>query len=375
MTWPVVPLEEVATIERSGIDPKSLESETPYVGLENIKTGGELTEVTNVKNGDLKSTKFIFGSNHILYGKLRPYLAKIALPSFSGICSTDILPILPGSHIDRGFLCHYLRQPSLVDFATSRAEGVNLPRLSPKTLAKFKIPLPPLEEQKRIAAILDKADQLRQKRRQAIALLDSLTQSIFVEMFGEETQTRKLAEVASIRSGSTPSRSDVENFGGSIPWVKTTEVKGKVIHFTDETVTQKGATAARLKTFQPGTILMAMYGQGTTRGNVAILGIPATINQACAAIEPEGLDETFLFHQLKLKYNEIRSMGRGGNQPNLNLEIVGSIDIKVPDSARQQDFKQAIERINHWTDQLILSSEVYESLFASLQFRAFAGEL
>lgn len=101
----------------------------------------------------------------MLYGKLRPYLSKIARPNFAGVCSTDILPIRPGPSLDRDFLHHYLRLPNMVELANSRAAGANLPRLSPGVLAGFAVPLPPLREQRRIAEVLDRADSLRAQRR------------------------------------------------------------------------------------------------------------------------------------------------------------------------------------------------------------------
>jgi len=129
--WPTVALADVAAIERDAIQPEQIEDDTIYVGLENIETGGAFSEVGQVDAGALASSKFRFSSRHVLYGKLRPYLAKIACPEFSGICSTDILPILPGPKIDRRYFFHYLRQPSMVDYANSRAVGANLPRLGP----------------------------------------------------------------------------------------------------------------------------------------------------------------------------------------------------------------------------------------------------
>ncbi len=160
-----VPLREIATISRYTVKPEDITSGTTYVGLEHITDEGRFAGVGTVVSGELASNKFRFDERHILYGKLRPYLRKIALPTFRGICSTDILPILPGPHVDRNYLYHYLRTPAMVELATSRSAGANLPRLSPGQLASFEIPFPPLPEQRRIAAILDAADALRTKRR------------------------------------------------------------------------------------------------------------------------------------------------------------------------------------------------------------------
>jgi len=194
VSWPTAALRDVAKIERSSISPGDIASGSRYVGLEHIESGGGAVSFGHVTNGELASSKFRFGPNHILYGKLRPYLAKIVNPEFAGICSTDILPISPGDRVNLRYLLHFLRRPETVDWASSRATGVNLPRLSPRELSSLEIPLPPLDEQRRIAAILDKADSLRRKRKRALDLLDGLTQSIFQAMFGSTVSGKILTQ-------------------------------------------------------------------------------------------------------------------------------------------------------------------------------------
>lgn len=189
--WTTATLAEVATIERDAIQPESITQGTRYVGLEHIETGGRIVAAKSVNEGELASTKFKFTDRHVLYGKLRPYLAKIVCPDFSGICSTDILPILPGPRLDRRFLCYFLRQPAMIEHASSRSAGANLPRISPEALARFKIPLPPLTEQHRIAAVLDCGEGLRSKRRVALAHLDILVRSIFLDLFGDPAANPK----------------------------------------------------------------------------------------------------------------------------------------------------------------------------------------
>lgn len=185
MKWSTATLDSVAILDRQSVHPSELDSETPYLGLEHLDGDGGINCVETVDSAELKSNKFHFTDKHILFGKLRPYLRKIVRPSFSGICSTDIIPILPGKELSRDYLFYFLRTPAIVELATSRCSGANLPRLSPKQLASFQIPLPPLAEQKRIAGILDAADALRAKRHEALAQLDALLQSIFLDLFGD----------------------------------------------------------------------------------------------------------------------------------------------------------------------------------------------
>lgn len=188
---PVRPLEEVATIERDGIAAGAIPRGTLYVGLEHMDSDGGFVGVRAVDAGELASNKFRFGPRHILFGKLRPYLRKTARPEFEGICSTDILPILPGPELDRDYLFHFLRHPKVVEQAVLRCAGANLPRISPRDLATFGVPVPPLGEQRRIAAILDKADAIRRKRRGAIAITEELLRSAFLEMFGDPVTNPK----------------------------------------------------------------------------------------------------------------------------------------------------------------------------------------
>ncbi|MBM7026131.1 restriction endonuclease subunit S [Clavibacter zhangzhiyongii] len=183
-------LGDVALIQRQSVNPNKIDPNTIYLGLEHLARGGRIIGHETVGSAALSSSKFTFSAKHVLYGKLRPNLGKISRPTFSGVCSTDILPVLPGPHLDRDYLAHYLSQPVMVEFASSRAAGANLPRLSPSVLNEFEIPLPRLEEQRRIAAILDHAETLRTKRRRLLASLDSLAPRRFDEVFADRAGHR-----------------------------------------------------------------------------------------------------------------------------------------------------------------------------------------
>lgn len=377
-----VALKNLAEIERNGVAPEQIGGGTRYLGLEHIESGGRILGSETVDTGDLASAKFRFTPDHLLFGKLRPYLAKIALPDFAGICSTDILPVRPGPELDRRYLAFFLRQPSIVDLASSRATGANLPRLSPKALGEIEIPWRPLPEQRRIAAILDQADALRRLRRRSLSRLSDLGKAIFFEMFGDPNQlqgahrTMEVGKFCSVSSGSTPRRDNHEYYEGNIPWVKTTEVKGSIIRRTEECITEEGKRSARLKVYPKGTILIAMYGQGKTRGNVGILGIDATINQACAAIQcDENCRPRFLFLQLRMAYERLRALGQGGNQPNLNAQLIKAFPVLLPRIDKQDTFLQKVDAVDASATSAVGQSENFDQLFASLQHRAFRGEL
>ncbi|RBP62775.1 type I restriction enzyme S subunit [Brevibacterium sanguinis] len=371
----MVPLGEVASIDTALIKPTEISGDTYYLGLEHIeKSSRRITPSTSGKAG-ITSTKHKFNRNQILYGKLRPNLAKIATPDFDGVCSTDILPITPSGLVDRAYLYYFLSWSPTVSKVASKATGANLPRIKPSALAEVRIPLPPVDEQRRIAEILDKADAIRQKRRQTIAHLTSLHQSIFHDMFAGFNEYEQLGNLFSVSSGSTPDRRDPSFFGGSIPWVKTGEVDGRILD-TEEKVTQSGRESAGLKLHPAGSLIIAMYGQGKTRGRAAILGIPATTNQACAVLPPSSeINSQFVLTQLRIGYERLRSSARGGNQANLNLNLIRSFTIKIAPLNLQDEFETRSSLVEGQIDMARAAYLQSDHLFASLQSRAFRGEL
>jgi len=165
--------------------------------------------------------------------------------------------------------------------------------------------------------------------------------------------------------------------GGSIPWVKTTEVDYCEITETEEHITPVGLENSAAKLLPKGTLLMAMYGQGITRGKVAILGIEAACNQACAAMLPldEAVGTRFLYHFLTWRYEEIRSLAHAGQQQNLNLEIVRSLPVAVPPThAEQDDIVAILDAIEPKIDLHRKKRAVLEELLKALLHKLMTGE-
>ena len=248
------------------------------------------------------------------------------------------------------------------------------PSISLKDIENLYIPIPPLTEQERIVSELDLLTSIINKQKAQLKELDSLAQSIFYDMFGDPIvnpkgwEVKKLGEISKIGTGATPSR-DKEDiyFNGNIAWVKTTEVNNCEILNTEEKITQLAIEQTNCKIYPPQTILMAMYGQGKTRGQIAILKIHAATNQACAAILLDNAicNTNFIFELLHIKYEDIRSMAQGGNQANLNMKLVGSIPIPLPPLSLQQSFASKIEAIEAQKALITKSMEETQRLFDS----------
>lgn len=148
-----------------------------------------------------------------------------------------------------------------------------------------------------------------------------------------------LGDIATISSGGTPSRSNPRYWNGTIPWVKTTQIQNCIINESDvdEWITEEGLNKSSAKMVPAGTILMAMYGQGKTRGQVGILNLDASINQACAAIElKNGVDRDYIFQSLLGNYSQIRALSNTGGQENLSAGLIKEIPIKLPPLPEQK---------------------------------------
>ncbi|MGD9661231.1 MAG: restriction endonuclease subunit S [Porticoccaceae bacterium] len=170
-----------------------------------------------------------------------------------------------------------------------------------------------------------------------------------------------IEEIAQVSSGGTPSRKNDTYWNGNIPWVTTAEVQFKVIKDTSEKITEEGLANSSAKIFPVDTILMAMYGQGKTRGQVAKLGIEASTNQACAAIVLHPDYEVDYYYQfLVSQYENIREMANSGGQENLSGGIVKSIQVPVPPLPEQ---KKIAKILSTWdkaittTEQLLANSQ------------------
>ncbi|NYI72001.1 type I restriction enzyme S subunit [Naumannella cuiyingiana] len=373
-----VELGSVATIDRKGVDPGTIPPETLYLGLEHIERGGRITGRDTVGRSELASTKFAFTEDHVLFGKLRPNLGKISRPGFAGVCSTDILPIRPGPDLDRNYLAHYLAQPSMVDFAASRTSGANLPRLSPTVLATFPITLPPLAEQRRIAAILDHADALRAKSRQVLDHVDSLARSIFHDMFGERAwPTEKLGDrLLFLTSGSRGWAKFYAADGDK--FIRIQNVRSGYLDQRDMAFVSAPETAeARRTAVQPGDVLLSITAD---LGRTAVVpdGLGrAFINQHLAILRAPSVAPRYLadFLSSPAGQREILGKDRGATKAGLNFDDVRSVTLPIPPLKLQTDYAERVDRINAQRATVLAAIEAGEGLFNSLQVRAFRGEL
>ncbi|NHH82492.1 restriction endonuclease subunit S [Burkholderia gladioli] len=163
----------------------------------------------------------------------------------------------------------------------------------------------------------------------------------------DDWDVKQLGELSSVSAGGTPSRSNANYWGGDIPWITTTEIDFRLITESEQFITSIGLKNSAAKLMPAGALLMALYGQGKTRGKVGVLGFEAATNQACAAIIlKEGYSREYAFHYLASRYDEIRKLSNTGNQENLNGALVRSIPVLLPPLSEQSAIATALSDVD-----------------------------
>lgn len=153
---------------------------------------GRVIEYKYVGEDDLNGSIIQFDTENVLYSKLRPNLNKVVLPPKDGFSTSELLPLRPdASVLNKDYLAAFLRSDSFVTWAVSKTAGAKMPRLGTKDLMNAEIPVPSIEQQKKIAEKFKKLEQLISLRKQQLAKLDELVKARFVEMFGDPDQNPK----------------------------------------------------------------------------------------------------------------------------------------------------------------------------------------
>jgi len=366
--WQFVELGKVCGLPERQVRPSEFSKYDYYVGLEHIEGDtGRIIEYKKVPEANLKSSKFHFDASCILYGKLRPYLNKVALPTVTGLCSTDILPLKPFPNlISREFLYYFLRSPSFVKVATEKSTGANLPRIGPDVLLNIPIPLPPMNMQTKIAKTLARTDQLRKRREQANQLTNKIIQSVFLKMFGDPDanpmhwQTEKLGDLLMLSSGKTrpngisdtpADRHVFPVFGGN-----------GIIGYSERYLVE-----------QP-TIVIGRVGQYC--GNVHVSSGRSWISDNalyCKEFLREDLNLQYLACCLILL--RLNRLQKRSGQPLVTQGILSPLEIPLPPIELQTKFELIVESIRKVSERQRQNTQEINELFHSLMHKAFRGEL
>lgn len=226
----------------------------------------------------------------------------------------------------------------------SQGMGARRERLQQEDFLDLELELPPLDVQERAVAAIECVDRALAEGERRARQIDAMFRAGATELFADiEGPDVRLGDVAPLSSGGTPSRANPANYGGDIPWAKTGEVRFNRLADTEEHITEQALATSSAKLLPAGTVLLAMYGQGATRGRCALLLREMATNQACAAILPtERLLPDYLFFFLRSRYEAIRAESEGSAQDNLNQGMVADIELPLPDVEVQTEVVQTL---------------------------------
>ena len=292
--------------------------------------------------------------------------------------STDCLTYYPvSSEINLDLVNQYIQ--SNIYLLENGFKGAGLKHVSRDYIANIEINLPDIKTQNCIVQKLNKAKNIISNSKKLLTKYDTLIKSRFIEMFGDPHNNTKypyknVGEFTTVTSGGTPDRKNNEYWkNGKIPWVKTTELQNNELTEVEEFITQKGLDESSAKMMPKGTLLIAMYGQGKTRGMTAYLGIEASTNQACACILPsKEINQRYLWYYFILSYDKLRDLAKGGNQPNLNGNMIKSFPVLMPPIDMQNKYVSFVQQIDKSKFTVQKSLEKAETLYKSLMQQYFA---
>lgn len=383
-SWPRVPLGDLVVEERT----QRSESDAPVwnLNLDQIEPDtGRVLERVRVPQEDLGPSTYPFAAGTVLYSKLRPYLNKVVVADEPGFATTELVPLrCKPQKAMPDYIAYFLRSAEFLSFANTVVAGAKMPRMVMSEFWKYQVPLPPLDEQRRIAAILDKADALRTKRREALAQLDRLTQSIFVAMFGDpEVNELRLpvAELQDLCSRVTDGTHQSPTWEQSgIPFLFISNiVGGKVTFDTDKFISRETyEELTRRCRIEAGDVLYTTVG---SYGNTAIVDGQREFcfQRHIAHIKPNpGLLDS-VFCAVMLESNGVRRQvdrcARGVAQKTVNLSDLKTLRVFAPPIEMQREFRRRAEAALQIKDLHLQAMKHDEALFVSLQDRAFRGDL
>lgn len=349
---PTYSFDEIAINSNEKVKAENID-QTLYIGLEHLESGS-----LTVKNWGsavpIKGDKLVMRKGDVLFGKRNAYLRRAAIAPHDGAFSAHGMVFRPKENvIAKEFFPLFIASDYFFDAAIRISVGSLSPTVNWKDLKKIEFTIPTISEQKKLSEILWAMNNTKEAYNRLINLTDDLVKSQFIEMFGEVKDNSKGLPVKHIRdfaecyAGATPSTKIADYWdNGTIPWMASGEIHLGHVYETEKKITQLGYDKCSTKMVPPHTVVIALAGQGKTRGAVALTEIELCTNQSlCAMITDNTVLPDYLYHNLRGRYEEIRNMcaiaeGRGG----LNLQIVGNIEVIVPSVGQQEEFISIAEQ-------------------------------
>ena len=327
----------------------------------------------------------LVATGDVLVSTVRPNLNAVArVPSeLDGATASTGFCVLRGrpNKLDGAYLLHWVRSPRFVSEMVRRATGASYPAVSDRIILESSLSLPPLTEQRRIAEVLDRAEALRTQRRAALAQLGTLTQSIFLNMFGDpiantrQWPTTSLGDLGTLDRGVSKHRprNAPALLGGPYPLVQTGDVAnsdGYIRQFTSS-YSELGLRQSRM--WPAGTLCITI---AATIAKTGVLTFSACFPDSVVGFssdEPSNVE--YVRAWLSFLQASLEAIAPESAQKNINLEILRKLDVPIPPIDQRRVFARRIEAVEALKASYRTALSAHDALFASLQDRAFRGAL
>ncbi len=388
MSWPKIPVKDLMLKRGGSINPAKFPEET-FELLSIPACDKEQPEI--LKGNEIGSSKCCVQPDDVLLSKIVPHIRRCwIVPSPSGdyrqIGSGEWI-IFRSDKIYSPYLKHFLTSDVFHKqfMNTTAGVGGSLMRARPAEVERIEIPLPPLPEQKRIAAILDKADAIRRKRQQAIQLADEFLRSVFLDMFGDpvtnpkKLNTHVLSELVNVVSGATPSKENESFWIGNFPWISPKDMKTVEISESIDHISEKVFELTNLKKLPARSILIVV--RGMILAHTVPIGITTTkvsINQDIKAfVCGEKILPEFFLWCLKSQHDyllsKVSTAAHGTKR--FEMEHILSLKVILPDIEQQSNFVRIRNKFINTISATNTSKLASTALCSSISQKAFAGQL
>lgn len=372
--WTRVAFGDVVRLSKARVaDPEAAGIER-VVGLEHIEPGDlRIRRWGDVADGTTFTT--LFKPGQVLFGKRRAYQRKVAVADFEGVCSGDIYVLEPANDRLMPELLPFLCQTdAFFDHAVGTSAGSLSPRTNWTSLASFEFMLPPIQEQARLVEVMSAGRSATEATATLLSRLRELRASVVLAVTGGDgsdgAELVRLGEVSNVVRGSTPRPAgDPRYFGGDhIPWITVGEITkddGVYLESTDAQLTELGASFSRQ--IPSGTVILS--NSGWTLGVPKILRITGCANDGVAAfleLDPR-IDPLFLYFRLFGMTEYLRNViAAGGDQPNLNTDLISKLTIPLLTLEQQADAVAQVNAVQAEIDKAKLRLNAQQDLYRSL---------
>jgi len=385
--WRWSTLAELVTIDGGRVDAAAIVAGTPYIGLEDMAPGTGRALSRDAVEVGLRGSQRTHEKGVVLYGRLRPYLNKVAVAAAPGVISGEIVP-LRSEQVPAAYLAHWLRTPTVVARTSAAAGGAALPRIAPRALLGLPVPVPPANQTQSLVDRLDAAEQLVQDLSASVATLPSIRSSLFLRLAGQQSPTAHEWPPVRVEDMLTPNGLRSGPFGSSLHHAEFAPAGDVAVLGIDNVVTDvfrwaqpRFLDAARLAEFAryrvfPGDVLVTLMGT-VGRTAVAPSRLPTSISTkhlAVLTVDKTQVDPYWLAAALRFSPHVADQIGRsqrGVIMSGLNLGIIRRVEVACPPLPLQREYAQAEAVLFALGEDLVAAHRDAEDVLDAVRSRCF----